>query len=163
MVWLAVAGYLFGGIAHGTKNVLARTLIHERAPERLHGRAFAAFNGLRNGAELVALTLGGVAISVLGRALDAGVCRRGAGGRGGGGAGVDAGAGSGCSCGRDGAGVGLSAPPANVNGGWVGEGVEVPRRSCGPVAASLARHALAPFSQCAVRSLQQRHGRPSYG
>ena len=66
MVGLALAGYLFGGIAHGTKNVLARTLIHERAPERLRGRAFAAFNGLRNGAELVALTLGGVAISVLG-------------------------------------------------------------------------------------------------
>jgi hypothetical protein len=66
MVWLALAGYLFGGIAHGTKNVLARTLIHQRAPERLHGRAFAAFNGLRNGAELVALTLGGVAITELG-------------------------------------------------------------------------------------------------
>jgi MFS family permease len=66
MVWLAIAGYLFGGIAHGTKNVLARTLIHVRAPERLHGRAFAAFNGLRNGAELVALTLGGIAITELG-------------------------------------------------------------------------------------------------
>ncbi len=34
MVWLALAGYLFGGVAHGVKNVLARTLIHERAPER---------------------------------------------------------------------------------------------------------------------------------
>jgi hypothetical protein len=66
MVWLAMAGYLFGGISHGTKNVLARTLIHHRAPERLRGRAFAAFNGLRNGAELVALTIGGVAISALG-------------------------------------------------------------------------------------------------
>ena len=66
MVWLAIAGYLFGGVAHGTKNVLARTLIHHRAPERLRGRAFAAFNGLRNGAELVALTLGGIAISALG-------------------------------------------------------------------------------------------------
>jgi MFS family permease len=66
MVWLALAGYLFGGVAHGTKNVLARTLIHQRAPERLHGRAFAAFNGLRNGAELVALTLGGLAISAFG-------------------------------------------------------------------------------------------------
>jgi MFS family permease len=66
LVWLTIAGYLFGGVAHGTKNVLARTLIHVRAPERLHGRAFAAFNGLRNGAELVALTLGGVAISALG-------------------------------------------------------------------------------------------------
>jgi len=66
MVWLALAGYAFGGVAHGTKNVLARTLIHDRAPERLRGRAFAAFNGLRNGAELVALTLGGVAIGALG-------------------------------------------------------------------------------------------------
>jgi MFS family permease len=65
-VWLAMAGYLFGGVAHGTKNVLARTLIHGRAPERLRGRAFAAFNGLRNGAELVALTFGGVAIGALG-------------------------------------------------------------------------------------------------
>ena len=42
-VWLALAGYLFGGVSHGVKNVLARTLIHERAPERLRGRAFAAF------------------------------------------------------------------------------------------------------------------------
>jgi len=66
VVWLALAGYLFGGVAHGAKNVLARTLIHERAPERLRGRAFAAFNGLRNGAELVALTLGGVAIGAVG-------------------------------------------------------------------------------------------------
>jgi MFS family permease len=65
-VWLALAGYLFGGVAHGVKNVLARVLIHERAPERVRGRAFAAFNGLRNGAELVALTLGGVAIGALG-------------------------------------------------------------------------------------------------
>jgi MFS family permease len=65
-VWLALAGYLFGGVAHGTKNVLARTLIHVRAPARLHGRVFAAFNGLRNGAELVALTLGGLAITELG-------------------------------------------------------------------------------------------------
>jgi MFS family permease len=66
MMWLALAGYLVGGVAHGTKNVLARTLIHQRAPERVQGRAFAAFNGLRNGAELVALTLGGVAIGALG-------------------------------------------------------------------------------------------------
>jgi hypothetical protein len=66
MVWLALAGCLFGGLAHGTKNVLARTLIHHRAPERLRGRAFAAYNGLRNGAELVALTLGGAAIGALG-------------------------------------------------------------------------------------------------
>ena len=50
----------------GPRTCCARTLIHVRAPERLRGRAFAAFNGLRNGAELVALTLGGLAISALG-------------------------------------------------------------------------------------------------
>jgi MFS family permease len=69
-VWLVPAlafGFFFvGGLAHGTKNVLIRTLIHERVPSSLHGRAFAAYNGLRNGAELVALVLGGVLVSTLG-------------------------------------------------------------------------------------------------
>ena len=69
-VWLAVgfgAGmWLIGGLAHGTKNVLARTLIQERVPDRLHGRAFAAYNGLRNGAELFALAGGGVLVAAIG-------------------------------------------------------------------------------------------------
>ena len=52
--------------AHGTKNVLIRTLIHERVPSSLHGRAFAAYNGLRNAAELVALVAGGLLVSTLG-------------------------------------------------------------------------------------------------
>lgn len=47
--------FFVGGVGHGTKTVLARALIQERVPERLHGRAFAAYNGLRNGAELVTL------------------------------------------------------------------------------------------------------------
>lgn len=47
--------YFGGGIGHGVKNVMFRTLIHERVPSRLHGRAFAAYNGIRNGAELGAL------------------------------------------------------------------------------------------------------------
>ena len=63
---LAAAGYLVGGVAHGTKNVLVRTLIHERAPGHLRGRAYAAYNGLRNGAEIVALTCGGVLIATAG-------------------------------------------------------------------------------------------------
>jgi hypothetical protein len=69
-VWLAVgfagAMWFAGGIGHGVKNVLARTLIQERVPARLHGRAFAAYNGLRNGAELVALAAGGVLVAALG-------------------------------------------------------------------------------------------------
>jgi MFS family permease len=62
----AAAGYLVGGLAHGTKNVLVRTLIHERAPAHLRGRAYAAYNGLRNGAEIVALTCGGILIAAAG-------------------------------------------------------------------------------------------------
>ncbi|HSD02005.1 MAG TPA: MFS transporter [Gaiellales bacterium] len=69
-VWIAIglafAGFLAGGIAHGTKNVLIRTLIHERVPVHLHGRTYAAYNGLRNAAELVALALGGVLVATIG-------------------------------------------------------------------------------------------------
>jgi MFS family permease len=68
--WLvaAFAGamWFIGGMGHGVKNVLARTLIQERVPARLHGRAFAAYNGLRNGAELVALAAGGLLVVALG-------------------------------------------------------------------------------------------------
>ena len=63
---LGFAFFLVGGLAHGTKNVLIRTLMHERVPSSLHGRAFAAYNGLRNGAELVALVAGGLLVSTIG-------------------------------------------------------------------------------------------------
>jgi hypothetical protein len=69
-LWLvasfAFGGYLVGGLAHGTKNVLVRTLMHVRVPQSLHGRAFAAYNALRNGAELVALLGGGVLVVAIG-------------------------------------------------------------------------------------------------
>ena len=58
--------WFIGGVGHGTKNTLARTLIQERVPDRLHGRAFAAYNAMRNGAELVALAGGGVLVTVIG-------------------------------------------------------------------------------------------------
>jgi len=61
-----LACYVVGGAAHGTKNVLTRTLLHQRVPARLHGRAFAAYNALRNGAEMVALVLGGLLIAAIG-------------------------------------------------------------------------------------------------
>lgn len=63
---VAVAGFLIGGVGHGAKNVLMRTLVHERVPERLHGRAFAAYNGIRNTAELIALAIGGALVALLG-------------------------------------------------------------------------------------------------
>ena len=36
------------------------------APEHLRGRAYAAYNGLRNGAEIVALSCSGVLIATVG-------------------------------------------------------------------------------------------------
>ena len=69
-VWLTLAWacgwFLAGGIAHGSKNVLLRTVIHERVPAGLHGRAFAAYNGLRNFAEVFAVLGGGVLVVALG-------------------------------------------------------------------------------------------------
>jgi MFS family permease len=63
---LALVGYLVGGTAHGLKNVALRTLIHHRVPEALRGRAFAAYNSARNGAELVALAVGGALVGFAG-------------------------------------------------------------------------------------------------
>ena len=61
-----IAGYVVGGIGHGVKNVLLRTLIQQRVPAEAHGRAFAAYNAARNTAELGALAVGGVLVGVLG-------------------------------------------------------------------------------------------------
>jgi hypothetical protein len=65
LAWV-MAGYLVGGIGHGVKNVLLRTLIQQRVPAHAHGRAFAAYNAARNTAELGALGAGGVLVGVLG-------------------------------------------------------------------------------------------------
>jgi sugar phosphate permease len=66
VLWATVIGFVFGGTAHGVKNVLLRSLIHERAPEALRGRVFAAYNGARNGAELAALALGALVVGATG-------------------------------------------------------------------------------------------------
>ncbi len=58
--------YALGGAAHGVKNVAARTLIHERIDASAHGRAFAAYAALRNGAELAALAIGGILVEAAG-------------------------------------------------------------------------------------------------
>jgi MFS family permease len=55
-----------GGLAHGVKNVLFRSLIHLRVPDPLHGRAFAAYSGIRNSAELAAFAAGGLLIAGIG-------------------------------------------------------------------------------------------------
>jgi MFS family permease len=66
VLWAAFAGFTLGGVAHGVKNVLLRTLIHRRVPEALRGRAFAAYNAARNAAELGALGAGGVLVGAIG-------------------------------------------------------------------------------------------------
>ena len=63
---VAFAGYLVGGVGHGLKNVLLRTLITVRVPEAAHGRAFAAYNAARSTAELGAVGCGGALVSGLG-------------------------------------------------------------------------------------------------
>jgi MFS family permease len=63
---LAFLAFFAGGFSHGLKNTLARTVIAVRVPERMHGRAFASYNALRNGAELVALLGGAILVSLAG-------------------------------------------------------------------------------------------------
>lgn len=69
-LWLslpfAVALFVMGGAAHGVKNVLLRSLIQLEVPAASHGRAAAAYNALRNGAELLALAGGGALVTTLG-------------------------------------------------------------------------------------------------
>jgi hypothetical protein len=62
------ACYAFGGLSHGVKNTLFRTLIHQRVEPARHGQAFAAYNGLRNSAELIALAGGGTLVAAIGGA-----------------------------------------------------------------------------------------------
>lgn len=69
-LWLSFAFFLacafVGGTAHGVKNVMYRSLIHTRVPENLHGRAFAAYNAIRNTAELGAFAAGGFLVATIG-------------------------------------------------------------------------------------------------
>jgi Major Facilitator Superfamily len=64
--WFMLVMYFVGGIGHGVKNVTSRTLIHTRVAADRHGRAFAAWNGVRNAAELAALGAGGLLVGALG-------------------------------------------------------------------------------------------------
>ena len=69
-LWLSfgffLACSLIGGLAHGVKNVMFRSLIHVRVPDPLHGRVFAAYNGIRNSAELGAFAAGGLLVVAIG-------------------------------------------------------------------------------------------------
>jgi MFS family permease len=73
-----VAGFIAGGIAHGIKNVLLRLLLQRRVHAALHGRAFAAYNAMRNAAEIAAIGAGGVLVGVLGAQAALGLAGAGA-------------------------------------------------------------------------------------
>lgn len=62
----ALVGFFVGGVGHGAKNALIRTLIGRRVPERVHGRAFATYNAARNTAELSAIGAGGLLVTGIG-------------------------------------------------------------------------------------------------
>jgi Major Facilitator Superfamily len=62
----AAIGYVIGGVGHGLKNTLIRTVIAARVPRAVHGRAFAAYNAARNAAELGALSGAGLLVTAVG-------------------------------------------------------------------------------------------------
>ncbi len=66
VVPVALVAFMIGGVGHGAKNALIRTLVARRVPERLHGRAFAAYNAARNAAELSAIGAGGALVAGVG-------------------------------------------------------------------------------------------------
>jgi hypothetical protein len=63
---LALAMFVVGGAANGLENAGMRTLMHRRTPEPLRGRVFAAYAGLLSAAQIVALGLGGLLVTVAG-------------------------------------------------------------------------------------------------
>ncbi|HYI35025.1 MAG TPA: MFS transporter [Thermoleophilaceae bacterium] len=62
----ALLGYCIGGVGHGAKNALIRTLLARRVPDHMHGRAFAAYGAARNCAELAAIGVGGALVAGVG-------------------------------------------------------------------------------------------------
>lgn len=63
---ITLAMFLVGGVANGVELVSMRSLITHRVPERLRGRAFAAYYGLVNGAQIAAMGAGALMFAWLG-------------------------------------------------------------------------------------------------
>ena len=63
---IAVAMFLVGGVANGAELVALRSLLHHRVPDRVRGRAFAAYYGMVQGAQIIALSLSGGLVEALG-------------------------------------------------------------------------------------------------
>ena len=63
---LAVTMFLVGGFANGVELVGMRSLLHRRVPDRLRGRAFAAYYGMVQAAQIVAMAASGGLIELAG-------------------------------------------------------------------------------------------------
>jgi MFS family permease len=56
---IAVSMFFIGGVANGAELVAMRSLLHHRVPDRLRGRAFAAYYGIVHAAQIIALGASG--------------------------------------------------------------------------------------------------------
>jgi MFS family permease len=66
MLPLALAMFAVGGIANGVDLVAMRSLIHQRVPSQLQGRVFSAYYATVNLGQIVALTIGGALLELMG-------------------------------------------------------------------------------------------------
>src|SRR5918999_342684 len=63
---VAILSFVAGGVANGVVVVAYQSLIPRRVEDRLRGRAFAAFYGIVNAAQVSAMALGGGLVELLG-------------------------------------------------------------------------------------------------
>lgn len=66
---VAVLMFLIGGLANGIELVAVRSLLHKRVPDRLRGRAFAAYYGMIQAAQIIALGVSGGLVELAGSRL----------------------------------------------------------------------------------------------
>jgi MFS family permease len=63
---IAVAMFFAGGMANGIELVAIRSLLYHRVPDRLRGRAFAAYYGIIQAAQIVAMGASGGLVELVG-------------------------------------------------------------------------------------------------
>jgi MFS family permease len=63
---IAVAMFAVGGFVNGVELVGMRSLLHQRVPDRLRGRAFAAYYGMVQAAQILALGASGGLVEATG-------------------------------------------------------------------------------------------------
>jgi MFS family permease len=63
---VAVAMFFVGGFANGMELVAMRSLLHHRVPDRLRGRAFAAYYGVVQASQLLAMGASGGLVEAAG-------------------------------------------------------------------------------------------------